>query len=261
MARARSPSSIEAEKLYCAGMKLVDIAKKIGIPDSTVRRWKSTQKWDGHKSEQDKKKESERSDKKKANARKSKGAPKGNKNAVGHAPSTPKRNKNAQKHGAYSSVYWDTLDDDEKLLLTDVPSSEESLLKQQIELYTIRERRLMHKITEFKEDLSKGLYIKSVRKDKQFTYDGEGKTIPEKEETHTETENWVKGLATLESELTKVQRAKTKCIDSLIRLRSVNERYDDLLNGWRSKAIAERGMDEEEEIESVVIYLPDNGRN
>ena len=49
MARARSPSSIEAERLYQDGMKLVDIAKKIGVPDSTVRRWKSTQKWDGNK--------------------------------------------------------------------------------------------------------------------------------------------------------------------------------------------------------------------
>ena len=56
MARARSPSSIEAERLYQDGMKLVDIAKKIGVPDSTVRRWKSTQKWDGNKSEQSKKK-------------------------------------------------------------------------------------------------------------------------------------------------------------------------------------------------------------
>ena len=56
MARARSPSSIEAEKLYQDGMKLVDIAKKIGVPDSTVRRWKSTQKWDESEGEQSKKK-------------------------------------------------------------------------------------------------------------------------------------------------------------------------------------------------------------
>ena len=56
MARARSPSSIEAEKLYQEGMKLVDIAKKIGVPDSTVRRWKSTQKWDENKANRVKKK-------------------------------------------------------------------------------------------------------------------------------------------------------------------------------------------------------------
>lgn len=52
MARSRSPDSIEAEKLYQSGMSLVDIARKLGKPEGTVRRWKSTQKWDdGNKNE------------------------------------------------------------------------------------------------------------------------------------------------------------------------------------------------------------------
>ena len=33
--------------MYKNGMKLVDIAKKLDVPASTVRRWKSTQNWDG----------------------------------------------------------------------------------------------------------------------------------------------------------------------------------------------------------------------
>lgn len=56
MARARSTSSIEAEQLYHDGMKLVDIAKKFGVPASTVRRWKSTQKWDENKGNRSKNK-------------------------------------------------------------------------------------------------------------------------------------------------------------------------------------------------------------
>lgn len=58
MPRSRSPDSIKAEEMYKRGMNLVDIAKEIGKPPGTVRRWKSTQGWD-----------SERSDKK-ANVRK-----------------------------------------------------------------------------------------------------------------------------------------------------------------------------------------------
>ena len=46
--RARSPDSIEAEKMFHDGMALVDIAKKLGKPEGTVRRWKSTQNWDGN---------------------------------------------------------------------------------------------------------------------------------------------------------------------------------------------------------------------
>ena len=44
MPRARSPDSIEAEKLYKSGMALVDIAKKLGKPEGTVRRWRSEER-------------------------------------------------------------------------------------------------------------------------------------------------------------------------------------------------------------------------
>ena len=64
--RARSPDSIEAEKMFHDGMALVDIAKKLGKPEGTVRRWKSTQNWDGNS----KKKQGERSQKAKASVRK-----------------------------------------------------------------------------------------------------------------------------------------------------------------------------------------------
>jgi len=48
--RSRSPDSIKAERMYKSGMNLVDIAKEIGKPPGTVRRWKSTQRWDSERS-------------------------------------------------------------------------------------------------------------------------------------------------------------------------------------------------------------------
>lgn len=39
----------QAEKMYKAGVPLVEIAKKISKPPGTVRRWKSEQEWDGEK--------------------------------------------------------------------------------------------------------------------------------------------------------------------------------------------------------------------
>lgn len=260
MARARSPNSIEAERLYHNGMKLVDIAKKFGVPDGTVRRWKSTQKWDENKSEQSKKKESERSVKKKTSVRKPRGAPKGNKNAVGHSPSVPRGNKNAEKHGAYSTIYTGVFNDDEIALMQEVPDSEEEVLKQQIGSYSVRERYLIQKIREFESKLSKGLYVKEVRTSKHSDY-VEGKATPKSVDTYTKTEHWINGLTALESELTKVQRAKTKCIDSLIRLRQINERYDDMLNGWKTKVTEEASINKDKKTEDVHIYIPDNGRN
>lgn len=75
-----------AKQMYLDGMKLVEIASQLELPEGTVRRWKSTHKWD-----------SERSDKSKANVRKKRGGQPGNKNATG-----PPRNQHARKHGLFS---------------------------------------------------------------------------------------------------------------------------------------------------------------
>lgn len=84
--------------MFHEGMALVDIAKKLGKPEGTVRRWKSTQNWDGNS----KKKQGERSQKDNASVRKRGGQPgnknsKGKQNAKGHG--APKGTQNALKHG------------------------------------------------------------------------------------------------------------------------------------------------------------------
>lgn len=89
MPKQRSPDSYKAEEMYKKGMKLVEIASQLNLPEGTVRRWKHTYKWDN-----------ERSDKKSEHSHKKPGAPKGNKNAVGHG--APKGNQNAVKHGLFS---------------------------------------------------------------------------------------------------------------------------------------------------------------
>ena len=70
MPRAREQITIKAEQMYNDGMKLCDIAAELKKPESTVRRWKSTQNWD-KKNKANARIESERSETKtKANARK-----------------------------------------------------------------------------------------------------------------------------------------------------------------------------------------------
>lgn len=91
MARAPDPRIEQAKAMYLNGMKLVEIARKLNMPEGTVRRWKCTHKWD-----------SERSDKK-ANVRKrKKGGQPGNKNAIGNDGGAPERNRNAEKYGFFS---------------------------------------------------------------------------------------------------------------------------------------------------------------
>jgi len=91
MPKSKNPEAEKAEVLFRQGMKLIDIANELNLPPGTIRRWKSSYKW-----------ESERSDKKKANVRK-KGGQKGNRNAAGNpGGAAPPENKNAEKHGFFT---------------------------------------------------------------------------------------------------------------------------------------------------------------
>ena len=65
MARAPDERIEQAKAMYLKGMKLVEIASQLNLPEGTVRRWKSTRGWDSERSVTD----NERSAKK-TNARK-----------------------------------------------------------------------------------------------------------------------------------------------------------------------------------------------
>ena len=143
MPRARCAESIEAEKLYRSGMKLVDIAHKMNVPQGTVRRWKSDQDWDGKKGVDGKKKQTERSDSK-PNARK-RGAQPGNTNSSGG----PAGNLKAVKHGAFMRIYEDLLTDEEKGLLPEFSEqTERERLIKILNLHQLNERRLMKRIND-----------------------------------------------------------------------------------------------------------------
>lgn len=89
MPKARNSKVDEALALYQQGLKLIEIAKQLDLPEGTVRRWKCTYKWDGEKTE--------RSQPRKPNARK-RGAQPGNKNGKGGPPG----NRKAEKFGFYN---------------------------------------------------------------------------------------------------------------------------------------------------------------
>lgn len=270
MGRTRSPDSIKAEKLFLDGMKLVDIAKKLKVPEGTVRRWKSTQKWGSNAPSGSKKKQSERSDKSddgKANVRKSKGgAPPGNKNSVGHKSSSPKGNKHNFKHGGYSAVYWDVLDEEERAMIEDMNTDPEYALIGQIKLYTVREHRLMKLINKYREmSTSDGKEIQvsmqiSNRSETKRVFDGTPEEQKEQEATYkkmiadkvrngdrlpgrdvhlfNQTENKDALIARLEEQLTRCSSAKNKALAELANIQREKIKLDletsgsDMVNDW-----------------------------
>lgn len=276
MARARSPTSKKAETLYHKGMSLADIARKLDVSPGTVRRWKCTQKW----TDSQKKKESERSDSKRTQKPKSErsekdaksskkrgGAKAGNVNACG-----PHKGgiKNALKHGGYSQIYWDSLDEDEQAFIEEQQDDEEQMLIDQITLYSIRERRIMKAINKYrkleqKSDSGTGQYVAGINTSeskRRFKSPEEKAEYEERIEqkvangdrlpgdpynVQTVTSSTIDLIARLERELTSVQRSKNTAIDSLTKLRLERQklqgdtRGNDLVRAWAAAVMKKRG--------------------
>ena len=134
MARAPDPRIEKAKAMYLKGVKLVEIASQLNLPEGTVRRWKCTHKWD-----------SERSDKKSERSERKKGGQPGNKNATG-----PPGNKNAVKTGEFETLFFNTLNREEEQLTSMIGLDKEQLLLQEIQLLTVREYRMLHRIEALK---------------------------------------------------------------------------------------------------------------
>lgn len=225
--RAPTNEEIRAQVLedYQNGEKPKALAEKTGISINTIKSWIKRDKARKASAGKD-----APQSKKGASSNKKKGAPVGNKNARGNrGGAAPLRNHNAEKHGAYSKVYWDTLDDEEFTLIDSMDDDAEWHLITQLQMFSVRERRLMQRIQQYKEvdEKNHGLAVKSVSKKKvvEDVVNSEGEPIGDgelkksSETTVTNTEAVINSIMALESELTKVQRAKTKAIESLSKIR------------------------------------------
>lgn len=274
MPRAPSEKMVEAEKLFNEGIAMVDIAKKLGISDGTVRSWKNRYGW-GSKSSNSKKNKcnvAKKGDKENATLQKRKrGAPKGNTNAKGGSGNPKPKNTtppDRTKHGGYRPVFMDALDEDEQNLIDTIPSDEEQLLLEQIQLFSIRERRILKAINKYREQkgdvaLSNVTRFEDKRtfKDKEEEEEFErrqqekvdkGDRLPGKTfSLQTNTTNKDMIILRLEQELSTVQSKKTKAIEALTKYRAEKAKMDSeaagsaVVDDWIDAVLGEDGVADE----------------
>ena len=240
MPRARSPNREIAFQLWAESggrRKLTDIAAEIGVTPEQVRKWKSADAWEKRALPKGKGNVTNRVPKRK------RGGQPQNRNAVGNAGgAAPVQNSNALIHGGYSPVYWDTLTDEEKALLDNEKPDSETLLREEIDLLSIRERRILgriRKITAFDEKFPDGMgqVVAGVvqNEDKRKFDSPEDKELYEaaqrakiesgnllpgrKYSVTTRTEATYDVIHRLEEALTRCQAQKQKCIRNLMELR------------------------------------------
>jgi len=210
---------------YKKGLKPKELAEKYDVSINTVKSWISR-----HKSKNPQAQPGASS----APAPRKAGAPPGNTNAVGYG--APVGNTNALKHGGYSRIFWDTLDEEEKQMLEELDFDGEQLLLDEISLLSVRERRIMASIAKHKAAKGGQAVANIVRSEekREFANDEEkqmyedritakiiaGERLPGRSyRLTTTTEATYDIIQRLEEALTRCQAQKQKCIESLNKLR------------------------------------------
>ncbi|VBB05580.1 phage terminase small subunit [Lucifera butyrica] len=243
MPKARSPNRDKAFELWkdSGGKKpLIDIAAELGISDVQVRKWKNVDQWEERlngnavtipNSNVTNQMNSNVTIKNKGGAPKGNknavghGAPKGNKNALGNHGGAPPGNKNAVTTGEFETIWWDCLTEEEQALCNTINTDTLAQVEDDLKLISLRERRMMERIRKRMDGLTekqrKVLHELRVEKNPIEVYDektGQTKVvvIPEPKlvvTEITETEcRAIDDILKLEEALTRVQEKKTRLI-------------------------------------------------
>ena len=269
MPRAPSEKVTQTEKLFNDGMAMVEIAKKLEVSDGTVRSWKNRYGW-GKASKKNKCNVAKKNEKKNATLQKKKrgGQPK-NQNAKGGSGNpNPNPPPDRTKHGGYVPVFMDALDSDEQELLGSIPEDTELQLMEQIQLFSIRERRILKAINKYREqkgevavmDVNRSESKRSFKdQEEEAEYDRRQKEkvdnkaiLPGKSyniATHTANKDMI--IARLEQELSTVQSKKTKAIEALSKYRIEKARLEsesagnDAVDDWIAAVLGEEVSEDE----------------
>ncbi|WP_119325697.1 phage terminase small subunit [Companilactobacillus musae] len=235
MARPRNPKRDEAMSIWLKSKgdkPLVDIAKQLEVSASTIRKWKSQDKW---------------ADKLKGSAPISKrSAPfdslKDNKNAAGNSGgSAPPGNKNALTTGQYETIMLDQLSDDERAIFEGVTDDPLVTINTEIRQLKVRQYRITKRISKVAhgmDDIEVQTYNKIKQKRHSFKDDNENQIVTKVNEvtpTGSMTQSYRKfdDLLKLEDALTAVGNSLLKAIKDKAKI--LNIPYDQELQQVRTE--------------------------
>jgi uncharacterized protein YjcR len=254
MPRARSEARDMAEKLWLESggkLKLTELAKKFGVKDSKVRKWKAVDKWDSKLSGALQKTNGSAPIRIKGNNPSKKGAPKGNKNALGHgAPKGntnalgnrggnggPPRNKKGLKTGEYESIWMDALTPEQANVLERIDTDPIKQIDDEIKLLAWREREMMMRIRRLTDGLTEKqrqvlqerkeqkepikIYDDSTGQEKVVIRTTQDLVVTKIEETEYRA---IDDILRIEDALTRVQDKKVKAVKTKYELMGENER-------------------------------------
>lgn len=240
MAKTRSPSNkelgFEIYKENNGNIQLKDIAAALGVKEGTVRSWKNRDNWDAtlhpNKRNVAKNKKQNRTTKTKDSRLKKDSYPQlarpGNKNAV--------------RTGEYEKIMFDTLDETEVQLINSIEENKKDLLIKEIQLLTVRERRMLKRIENLKKE-QLTLVSHTIGEEK-----GQDTDVQEFEGTLGQIQN-------IEEALSRVQDKKLKAIDSLHKFELDEYKFELDLMKFEAAALKDSDTNTETEDDGFIEAL------
>lgn len=256
MARERSPERDKAKRMWLesvGAMKLKDIAAAFSVGENKVRKWKSLDQWEADL------KGSAPSDSKGSAPRR--GAPKGNKNAIGNRGGAPPGNTNAAGNrggsggppgnkkavttGEHETIWFDTLTEDELQLVDQIDTDPLVQAEEAIALLTIRERRMMQRIKRLMDGLTE--------KERSVLY--ELKTTKDVGVVHDEKTGLTKKVPISRDELvkSKVEVSSVRIMDDILKREEALTRVQ--AQKLRAIETKNRIMDEEKATRTAILQI------
>lgn len=244
MARKRDPRRDEAKKIWLESngeKQLKEIASELNISDSQVRKWKSIDKWSaelkGNVTNA------------KGNVTNQGGAPFGNQNAKGNKgnsrASPPVGNKNALKTGEYETIFFETLNDEEKDIYSNLNNDPSFVLSEEIRLLKIRQLRMMKRIKQAETGLNDEEIerLQQLRKIKTpIEKDGRKleikRDVMQDVQVSRKTHRKIDDILSIEDSLTRISNQLAKAIKQMNEL-YMNEYRTDLMKAQTEKIQAE----------------------
>lgn len=139
-----------AKKKKGEEVSLRALAGELGVSYQTLRNWKAADKWE------------EALPKKKRGGQPGNQNSKGKRNAAGSHDGAPPGNKNAEKDGAYSTVFFDMLSAEELKITESVPLGGREALEHEMKILKFREHKILAKIAAYESQPEDALFVSSL---------------------------------------------------------------------------------------------------
>ena len=232
------------KKDYIEGLKQKEICEKYNISINTLKSWIKRYKW-----AEEKRNKGAPINKKGApinnmkNETKSSDKPKSRLTKDSYPLQARPGNKNAVTTGEFENIFFDTLEKDELNLIKSIELEKRKLLEQEIQLLTVRERRMLKRIDDLK-------------KSKEIVIDTETHgTQGDSEVSLVNYESKLNKIQNIEEALTRVQDKKQKAIDTLHKFEMDEQKLELTVMKLELEIMKQGGQDEEVEDDGFMEAL------